>query len=125
MLLTEENSSRAAALDSVTFTRDPFTVHTPHNFSLDRQTRIILFASNIELLPGEDASDVTARAEDVQGRVSPLIVENVRKVPGFDWLTQVVVKLPDELDGAGDVQVSISLRGLVSNKAVITVKLGP
>ena len=66
---------------------------------------------------------MTAQAENAQGKGFPLVVENVAKVPGFDWLTQVVVKLPDELDGAGDVQVSISLRGMVSNKALITIKV--
>ena len=124
VLLTEEGTNHAIALDSVTLMRDPFAVRTQLNFSADQRTRIILFASQLDLLPGENASDVTVQAEDTQSKVLPLVVENVGKVPGFDWLTQVVVKLPDELEGAGDVQVSISLRGLVSNKAVITIKIG-
>jgi hypothetical protein len=36
----------------------------------------------------------------------------------------VVVKLADELEGKGDVQVSITLRGLASNKGVVTIKAG-
>jgi len=32
------------------------------------------------------------------------------------------VKLPDELEAAGDVQVSISLHSSTSNKGVITIK---
>lgn len=123
-LLTRENSARAVALDSVTFTGGPFSVHTAHNFSPDQRTRVTLFAADLELRPGEDASAVSAQAEDAQHRVRPLTVESVRKVPGQDWLTQVTVKLPDELEGAGDVQVSIGLRGAVSNKALITIKAG-
>ena len=123
VLLTSDGTNAAIALDSVTLTRGPFAVRTRFNFSPDQRTRILLFASNLELLPGEDASKVTAQAENAQGKGFPLVVENVAKVPGFDWLTQVVVKLPDELDGAGDVQVSISLRGMVSNKALITIKV--
>jgi hypothetical protein len=124
VLLTEEGTENAAALDSVTFTRGPFTVHTEHNFSADHHTRLLLFASGLDLLPGEDASAVTARAEDSQGRVFPLTVEHVGRVPGSGWLTQVVVRLPDELEAAGDVQVSLSLRGAASNKAVITIQAG-
>ena len=83
----------------------------------------MLFASQLDLLPGEGASAVTAQAEYNGGKVVPLVVEYVGKVQGFDSLTQVVVKLPDELAGAGNVQVSVSLRGLVSNKALITIVL--
>ncbi|MEP6707771.1 MAG: serine hydrolase [Pyrinomonadaceae bacterium] len=42
--------------------------------------------------------------------------------PGFDWLTQVNVRLPDGFIAAGDVLVSISLRGAVSNKAIISIQ---
>jgi hypothetical protein len=124
VLLTEEGTNHAIALDSVTFTRDPFTVRTQFNLSPDQRTRIILFASKLDLLAGENAADVIVQAEDTQGRVFPLLVENVAKVPGFDSLTQFVVKLPDELEGAGNVQVSITFHGLVSNKAVIMIKAG-
>ena len=118
-LLTEENTDRAIALDSVTSVRDPFPLTTPYNFSSDQRTRIMLFAIGLELLPGEDASVVTAQAEDSAHRIYPLAIEYVGKVPGFDWLTQVNVRLPDGLAAAGDVLVSISLRGAASNKVVI------
>src|SRR5436190_3223226 len=39
-----------------------------------------------------------------------------------DWLTQVNVRLPDGLAGAGDVLVSISLRGAASNKVIIGIR---
>lgn len=118
-LLAEENTNRAIALDSVTFMRDPFPLTTPDNFSLDQRTRIMLFAIGLELMPGEDAAVVTAQAEDSAHRIYPLTIEYVGKVPNFDWLTQVNVRLPDGLATAGDVLVSISLRGAASNKVVI------
>jgi uncharacterized delta-60 repeat protein len=121
VLQTEAGTNRAVALDSVTLARDPFTIHTAHNFAPDLHTRVLLFATNLDLLPGEDASAVTARAEDSQGRGFPLAVEHVGRVPGFEWLTQVSVQLPHELEAAGDVQVSLSLRGAASNKAVINI----
>ena len=64
---------------------------------------------------------VTAQAE-TQAGVFPLTVEFVGKVPSFDWLTQLVIKLPDALANAGDVRVSITLRGTSSNKVMITIR---
>jgi uncharacterized protein (TIGR03437 family) len=121
-LLTEENTDRAIALDSVTFMRDPFPLTTPSNFSLDQRTRIMLFAIGLELMPGEDASVVTAQAEDAEHRIYPLTIEYVGVVPNFDWLTQVNVRLPDGLANVGDVRVSVSLRGAASNKVVIRTR---
>jgi len=121
-LLTEGNAIRAIALDSVTFLRDPFPLAILNNFSLDQRTRITLFAVGLELLPGEDVSVVTAQAEDVGHKIYPLKAEYVGKVPGFDWLTQVVIRLPDDFLNAGDFFVSVSLRGAASNKVVIGIR---
>ena len=58
-LLTQENSQRAAALDSVTSVRDPLAVVAPNNFSNDRRARLVLVGINVDLMPGEGASAVT------------------------------------------------------------------
>lgn len=121
-LLTYENSERAIALDSVTMVRDPFPIATTLNFSQDHRTRVMLFAVNANLLPGENASAITAQAEDSQRRIYPLVVEFAGRVPNFDWLTQINVKLPDELTNVGDVKISINLHGLTSNQVVISIK---
>lgn len=122
MLLTEENTARAIALDSVAMIRDPFSLFTVFNFSADQRTRVTLFAINAELLPGEDSSVITAQAEDSQLRVYPLAVEFVGNVPNFNLLTQVIVKLPDDLPPNKDVWVSLNLRAVTSNKALIKIK---
>ena len=121
-LLTEANTNRAVALDSVTLVRDPFPLTTVSNFSVDQRTRITLFASALDLLPGEDISVVTAQVEDAGTTIYPVKVEYVGKVPGLDWLTQVVIRLPDDFLNAHDVLVSVSLRGKVSNKAIIGIR---
>lgn len=82
----------------------------------------MLFATGLELMPGESISVVTAQAEDSAQRIYPLTVEYVGKVPNFDWLTQVNVRLADGLAGAGDVLVSVSVRGAVSNKVIVTIQ---
>ena len=121
-LLTEWNSTRAIAVDSVTRMGEPFAVNSTRNFSTDGRTRVMLFASNVNLAPGEPQTVVTAQAEDTQGRIYPLTVEFVGKFPDFERVTQVVVVLPGELANAGDVSVSINLRGAPSNKALIKIQ---
>jgi uncharacterized protein (TIGR03437 family) len=121
-LITEENGDLAIALDSVLMVRDPFSLVNTLNFSLDQRTRIMLFGMNVDLLAGENSSAVSARAEDAQLNIYPLTVEFVGKVPGFDWLSQVIVKLPDNLPANQNLFVSITLRGQTSNKARIRTK---
>jgi uncharacterized delta-60 repeat protein len=123
VLITDENTNRAAALDSITLVRDPLPVLTSYNFSSDRHTRVMLFAINVELKPEEGASVITAQAEDSQQRVFPLMVEFAGRVPRFDWLTQINVRLPDELESAGDIRLSIRVRGVQSNTVLLRVGL--
>jgi uncharacterized protein (TIGR03437 family) len=85
-------------------------------------TRVILFATGLTLAAGETFSSVSVRAEDAAGEIHTLPVEYVGEVPGFEWLVQVVVKLPDGLVGAGDMRVSIGLRGETRNKGLVSVR---
>ncbi len=124
MLLTDETTGRAVALDSVTMVRDPLPRDTAHNFSQDRRTRVTLFAVNADLMPGEGASVVTAQIEDVQNRIYPMMVEYVGKVPNFDWLTQIIVRLPDEVSNYGEWWwVKITVRGAASNSAQMLINI--
>ena len=124
-LLTEENSARAIALDSVTRVRDPLPVVALNNFQQGRdpRTRVALFGLNVVLSPGENPSAVTATARDSRARSFSLMVEFVGKVPNLDWLTQVIVRLPDELAQAGDLRISINLHGQTSNEVLFNVKV--
>ncbi|HET9525163.1 MAG TPA: PQQ-dependent sugar dehydrogenase [Pyrinomonadaceae bacterium] len=122
LIVTETNSDLAIALDSVTMMRDPFPLTTLFNLSTDGRTRLMLFVMNLDLLAGENSSAVTARAEDAALNVFPLTVQFVGKVPNFDWLTQVVVRLPDNTPTAQPIFVSVSLRGQTSNKARVRMQ---
>jgi hypothetical protein len=123
MLVTEQNTDVAIAFDSVNLLRDPFPLTNTLNFSSDSRTRVILFALNLDLLPGEDNTAVTAQAEDSLLNAYPLTVEYVGKVPGYGWLTEVVVKLPGNLPTGGqDVLVSITWHARTSNKARFKIK---
>ncbi len=115
------DSGRAAAFDSVTMLAEPFSVLTTFNFSPEHQTRLIVLAYDMELRDGENSSVITAQAKDSQQRIFPLVVEAVRKVPDWEWITQVVVKLPPELENAGDLSISLNLRGAQSNEALVRI----
>ncbi len=122
ILLTQPNSNRAIALDSVTFARDPFPITTDLNFSIDKRTRIILFVTNLQLLPNEDQSVITVRAVDSRNKSYSLLVEYVGTVPNVDWLSSVVVKLPDDQTISGDMSIVISLPGVTSNSAIVGIR---
>lgn len=118
ILATEQNSQRAIALDSVTFVRDPFAVTNPNYFGTDHRTRVIVFTTNLIVTPG---LVVTAQAVDSQQTTYQLPVEFVGTLPTFLGFAQIVVKLPDGIMVAGDLQVSITARGRISNKVLVGV----
>jgi uncharacterized protein (TIGR03437 family) len=122
LLLTEDGSQQALSLESVFFVRDPYPVDSIFNLSADDRTRIILFATGLKLAPGENATAITARAQDPNVGIHPMLVEFVGPVPSFPWLTQVVVKLPEGLADKPSALVSITVHGVESNKVLITLK---
>jgi PKD domain/Carboxypeptidase regulatory-like domain/Ig-like domain CHU_C associated len=120
ILVSEKNSTRAIALGSPAWLRDPFPLTSPVPWELDRRTRVMLFAMNFGLLSGENSSIITADAEDVSHNIYQLTVEYVGKVPGYDWLNCVIVRLNDNMSDVGDVLVRLTVRGVPSNR----VRLG-
>lgn len=123
MLFSETGSDLAIALDSPTSLRDPFALSNTQNFSTDGRTRLMLFAENLELLPSESISAVTARAEDVASNVYPLTMEFLGRVQGLDpSISQIVVRLPNNTPSGQSLWVSVTLRGLTSNRVRIPMK---
>jgi uncharacterized protein (TIGR03437 family) len=122
ILFTEPNSDRAIALEATTLMRDPFSAASPFNRGADPRTRVLFFSPNLALLPTDDAGSVTAEAVDEQHRVYPLQVEFVGKPEQFDWLTQIMIRLPDSLSGVNALWVRVSYRQALSNQAMIALK---
>lgn len=120
-IIHEGNFSLAAALNAETWVRDPFTLTTTSFLGDNTPTRVALFARFVDLLPNEDASAVTVMAYTSQGVSFQLPVEFVGPVPEFDWLTQINVRLPNNLP-SGSLSITISLRGKASNTAVLRIK---
>lgn len=121
VLFSRDDSTRAIAVESVTRAREPFSVIAPVAFSSDQTTRVMLFAGNLNLQPGETFAVVTADAEDETHHVFPLTVEYVGKVPDNNWATAVVVRLNQEIGDAGDVLVRIYYHGVASNRVRVGI----
>ena len=122
VIATEANTDIAIALDSPTMVRDPFPLTNAWNFSSDGRTRVMFFVTNLDLAPGENTSAIVAQAQDGANNVIPLPVEFAAKVPAFDWLTQVIVRLPDNLPSGQAVLLSVTFHGQTSNKARIQMR---
>jgi uncharacterized protein (DUF1800 family) len=126
VLLSQQGSTRAVALESATFKAEPFSLNATFPFSPDTRTRIMLFALNPDLLTGEGINAFTADLEDSSHKLYPLKVEYVGAVPGFEGITSIIVRLNDELAAVnngdvGDVLLRINLHGVASNRVRIGI----
>src|SRR5215471_5152532 len=120
-LMTVGSSTRGVALESINLRSEPFAPTQPINFGTDNHTRVILFATNLGLGPGEGTSFVTVDAQDALGTHYNLPVEYVGPVPGDAWLWEVMVRLNDSLGDVGDVLVGVTVHGLTSNRVRIGI----
>jgi uncharacterized protein GlcG (DUF336 family) len=119
VLVSESDSTRAVALDSVTRKREPFAPNSEHLLGADRRTRIQIFALNLEW--GDGLAEITADAEDARRVVYQLPVENVSAVPGREWMQSITLRLPDGVGDAGDVLVRVYRKGVASNRVRVGV----
>jgi photosystem II stability/assembly factor-like uncharacterized protein len=123
-LILEESGpvpNQAVALDSILALRDPFrVVGIPDWFPTgnDRNTRVTLFARNLQLNPGEMSSAVFVRFT-TNNQIFEVPAEDVRPIPNSEF-TQVVVRLPNNLT-AGTCTVFIRAHTQVSNTGVIRI----
>jgi uncharacterized protein GlcG (DUF336 family) len=121
ILISEESSTRAIALDSVMQMREPFPLTSSIQMGTDKLTRVMFFAMNLSLQPNDTASAVTADVEDGAHRIYALTVEYVGTLPDQPWATAVVVRLNDELGDVGDVLARITYQGVASNRVRVGI----
>ncbi|HZE69172.1 MAG TPA: hypothetical protein VE135_06550 [Pyrinomonadaceae bacterium] len=126
-LLLEESgpsTNQAAALDSIVFLRDPFPVVNAANLlnpGPDRNTRVVLFVSNLVLLQGEPSSVVVVNLVDGNNQSYDIPAEDVRPVPNLGFV-QVIFRLPDNL-AVGACSIIIRAHGEVSNTGIIRIRI--
>src|SRR5881394_4032159 len=123
LFTVSSSSTRAVALETVSMTAEPFSLNSETNFSpSDSRTRITLFCMNLDFLAGEQASALSADAQDAAGTIYPLKIEYVGTVPTFDGIYMVVVRLNDLMPASvGDVLVRLNLHGVASNRARVAI----
>jgi hypothetical protein len=124
-LVLEESGptpNQAAVLDSILAVRDPFRiVGIPEWFTdgIDRNTRVVLFARNLQLNPGESSAAVVVRFTGSNSQIFEVPAQDVRSVANSD-LTQVTVRLPDNL-APGTCTVFIRAHTRTSNTGTIRI----
>ena len=72
---------------------------------------------------GEDASAVTVSAEDDFGAVQSLQVESVSVMSSDPTLSQIIVRLPDNVGNSTELKLKVTLRGQTSNVGTIRIAL--
>lgn len=120
-ILSDASSTRAIAFEAVTYRREPFPVTMPVQYSADTRNRIVLFLMNLDLMAGEGANALTADAEDATHRHYTFTVENVTPFPGYEWMSQVTLRLSDDIGDVGDVLLRINLHGMSSNRVRVGI----
>lgn len=121
VLLSDASSTRAIALESVTMKPEPFPLSASVRFGSDPQTRIAIFARNLELMAGEGANAFTSDVQDATGKLYPLTVEYMGQVPGYPGITMLILRLADDLGDVGDVLLRINLHGMSSNRVRVAI----
>lgn len=115
---------QAAALDSVLFLRDHFQIVNAANLlnqGPDRNTRVIVLATNLQLAQGETSASVVVNLIDSKNQSYDIPAEDVRPVPNFNF-TQVVFRLPDGLSD-GKCTVRVKAHGQVSNAVSTRIRI--
>lgn len=117
---TGPDVNQLAALDSLLFLRDPFRVqNTARWFTSDPNTRIILFALNLQLNLGDSPSVVKVTLLDGNGQTHEVSADDVRAIPNTAF-TQVKFRLPDAL-AQGTCSVSIKAHNRISNTGTFRI----
>jgi len=122
-LATNESANNEAAAVNILLMRDPFDVTNTSewlNAGADRNTRIILFAANLQVAQGESASSVVVKLIDSTNAVFDVPAEDVRTVPN-QTITQITFRLPDNI-ASGPCLVTIKAHGQTSNSGAINIR---
>ena len=116
-ITTVPGSNVALALDSVTFSAQPFSLFNSLDFNNDGFLRVTIFAKRVE--PSATLSQVSLLAEDNQGQFHPLQIEQMGNVPGQSWLKQFNLKLAASTYSNSCIKVILTVASVPSNEARI------
>jgi hypothetical protein len=125
-LLTDQSGpalDQIAAFDLLTLLRDPFpiiSINNLLNLGTDKNTRVVVFVSNLQQVPGEPASAVVVNLVGSNSQNYDVPAEDVRPVANSEFI-QVSFRLPDSL-APGTCTIRIKSHAQVSNAGTIRIK---
>ena len=124
-LLMDQSGTVAngAAAVNLLLMRDPFDVLNTMdwlNVGMDRNTRLMLFATNLQLAQGESATAVTVSLTDSASHNFDVAAEDVRTVPNVN-LVQVTFRIPDGI-ASGAATIKITIHNQTSNSGIIRIR---
>ena len=124
-LLVETGApNHVAALEASLFFRDPFPVINSTdllNPGLDRNTRVLVFAMNLQLEANEAASAVTVNLVDGGNQSYDIAAENVSSLGPNGDFSQIRFRLPNTL-APGACTIQVRAHGKVSNSGFIRIR---
>ena len=123
-LLLEESGpdpNQAAALEAILGLRDPFPLFMPEWYTpgISENTRVVLFAQNLQLNPGESSAAVIVRLQSPIGQIFQVQAEDVRPLRDSEF-TQVIIRLPNTMP-PGTYLVTIFAHTRTSNSGTIRI----
>ena len=111
-------------MDAILHIRDLFPVLNNDNLlneGFDQNTRVVIFVANLELLPGETASNVVINLVDANNQSYNIPAEDVRLV-GTLGFSQVIFRLPNDLP-VGTCTIRVSAHSQQSNPGTIRIRI--
>jgi uncharacterized protein (TIGR03437 family) len=110
-----DSSGRAIALQSPLFTRAPFSLMSPLNFSADKRTRVAVFLN----VDPAGTAPATIDLVDSHGTKFPLVIEYSGQIPALAGFWQVVIVLPAA--APGDATLELTTNGVVTSTAIVAI----
>ena len=125
ILLSESNSTRALATTAANLSRQNLSKMKSRVFSPDM--KIVLFVTNLDLMPDEGANAFRVSVEDENGRRYRFPVLEINPLQNHGDIYALTVLLRDELgfwenpQFDADVLVGVTWRGLTSNRVRLSI----
>jgi hypothetical protein len=112
-----------AAVVSILMVRDPFDVVNDIdwlNSGADRNTRLLVLVSNVQLAAGEQPSSVTVNVLDSASHSFDVAADDVRPMPNSTF-AQVMFRIPDNI-ASGTCTVKVKAHNLATNSGTIRIR---
>lgn len=123
LLIESAQPETKAAVVNVLLVTDPFDAMNSIewlNSAADRNTRLLVLVSGVQLAPGEQPSSVTVNLVDSASHSFDVAAEDVRPLPNSTF-AQVMFRIPDNI-ASGTSSVQVKAHNLTTNSGTIKIR---